>query len=135
VTNARQTIAIVDDDTAVRRALDRLLRGSGFDVTTFSSAEEFLARDTGDRPDCLLLDIHLDGMSGIDLHERLTQSAAGIPVVFITAHDDAATRQSLRDAPGVPCLRKPFDETLLFRAIQLVTGGDDTQSPPEGSSK
>jgi FixJ family two-component response regulator len=111
-------IAVVDDDAAVRVALGRLLRGAGFDVVTFSSAEDFLERGGSSGPDCLLLDIHLGGMSGLELREELVRTGSRVPVVFITAHDDPTTRQGLREAAGVPCLRKPFDEALLFEAIE-----------------
>jgi FixJ family two-component response regulator len=114
------TIAVVDDDPGVRKALGRLLRGSGFEVTSFASAEEFLAHGLDDHPNCLVLDIHLDGMTGLELREKLARDNVAIPVIFMTAHDDAETRQGLRDAPGVPCLHKPFDEALLFQAIETV---------------
>jgi FixJ family two-component response regulator len=119
----RLTIAVVDDDAAVRKALGRLLRGAGFDVETFASAEEYLARNEGSRPGCLVLDISLGGMSGLELREELVRSGVRVPIIFITAHDDAATRRGLAEAAGVPCLRKPFDEELLFEAITAVTGG------------
>jgi CheY-like chemotaxis protein len=121
------TIAAVDDDAAVRKALDRLLRGAGFDVAMFASAEEFLTRGRDCCPVCLVLDISLGGMSGLELREKLVRTGVSIPLVFITAHDDGAISRGLREAPGVPCLRKPFDEALLFEAIGAVTG----ESPPE----
>lgn len=115
-------IAVVDDDASVRKSLGRLLRGAGFDVETFDSAEAFLARDPGSRPDCLVLDISLGGMSGLELRAELAQAGSRIPIVFITAHDDAATLRGLREAPETPCLRKPFDESLLFEAIGTAMG-------------
>jgi FixJ family two-component response regulator len=114
----------VDDDPAVRKALARLLRGAGFSVEVFTSAEEFLGRGPDDNPDCLVLDISLGGMTGLELREELLRAGVETPVIFITAHDDAATRSRLREAPGVPCLRKPFDERLLFEAIGSLVGGD-----------
>lgn len=132
--HCRLTIAVVDDDAAMRKALGRLLRLVGFEVATYSSAEEFLARGSSDRPGCLILDIHLEGMSGLELRENLAKTGGPIPVVFITAHDDAPTEASLREAPDVPCLRKPFDETLLFDAIGRVTGGRLTPVRREASA-
>ena len=114
------TIAVVDDDPAVRKALARLLRGAGFGVVTFPSAEDFLALGEDDRPDCLVLDISLRGMSGLELRARLAEAGDRTPVVFVTAHDDVLTQKGLREAPGVPCLRKPFDESLLFEALGAV---------------
>jgi FixJ family two-component response regulator len=121
------TIAVVDDDAAVRRALDRLLRGAGFEVWTFASAEEYLARGEDFRPGCLVLDVSLGGMSGPELREELARTGASVPVVFITAHDDAATLRGLHAASGVPCLRKPFDEEILFEAIAAAT----LEQPPQ----
>jgi FixJ family two-component response regulator len=111
----------VDDDASVRKSLSRLLRGAGFDVETFSSAELFLARNPEIHPDCLVLDVSLGGMSGLELRSELAQAGVRIPVVFITAHDDAATLRGLRESES-PCLHKPFDETLLFEAIGNVIG-------------
>jgi FixJ family two-component response regulator len=120
-------IAVVDDDASVRKSLGRLLRGAGFQVETYSSAEAFLSREHSSRPDCLVLDISLGGMSGLELRAELAQTGARIPVVFITAHDDPATLRGLRETPETPCLRKPFDETLLFEAIG--TAMEQTPSP------
>ncbi len=123
----RSTIAVVDDDPAIRRALERLLRGAGFDLETFGSAEEYLARGRDFQPDCLVLDISLGGMSGLELRDELIRKGKLVPVVFITARDDAVTQRGLLNAVGVPCLRKPFDEELLFEAIASVTG----EGPPQ----
>ena len=111
------SIAVVDDDASVRKSLSRLLHGAGFEVETFSSAEAFLARGEGSHTDCLVLDISLGGMSGLELRAELLRTGVPTPVVFITAHDDAATQRGLRALPETACLRKPFDETLLFEAI------------------
>lgn len=120
-TSAQPTsIAVVDDDASVRKSLSRLLRGAGFEVETYSSAELFLSRDPETQPDCLVLDISLGGMSGLELRTELTEAGVRIPVVFITAHEDAATLRGLKEASEAPCLRKPFDETLLFEAIGNV---------------
>ena len=113
-------VAVVDDDPAFRRALERLLRGAGFDVETFTSAEDYLALGGAARHECLVLDVFLGGMTGLDLRNELARGGAPVPVVFITAHQDlAAVKQAAGDAP---CLRKPFDEELLFAAIARVTG-------------
>ena len=110
------TITVVEDDSSFRRALRRLLSGAGFTVATFASAEEFLASNSSRATDCLVLDIHLGGMSGFDLQERLAAAGAPIPTVFITALDDPATRARARS--GAAYLRKPFREDALVGAIQ-----------------
>jgi len=87
------TIGVVEDDASFLRALGRLLSGAGFTVTTFTSGEEFLASDSAATTACLVLDVHLGGMSGFDLQQRLAATGAPIPTIFITAHDDAVTRE------------------------------------------
>jgi FixJ family two-component response regulator len=113
-------IGVVDDDPAFRRALERLLRGAGYEVETFASAEDYLATGSASRHGCLVLDVYLGGMSGLDLRNQLARSGRAVPVVFITAHQDLAA--VTQQAAGAPCLRKPFDEELLFAAIARVTG-------------
>lgn len=114
-------IAIVDDDAGVRAALRRLLRSVGFAVTSYESAEAFLARSGGDEPHCLLLDINLGGMSGFDLQHHLLRSGAGIPVIFITGQDEPAIREGVHQAGDVPCLRKPFEQGTLVDTIRRLT--------------
>ncbi len=99
-------IGIVDDDASVLRALRRLLGGAGFTVKAFESAEEFLGLQHPESIQCLLLDVHMPGLSGFELQERLTD--AQIPIIFITANDDAPTRERAQRG-GVAYLPKPFD--------------------------
>jgi FixJ family two-component response regulator len=111
-------ISIVDDDVSVRRAVRRLVQSEGYAVQTFASAREFFDSLALGRPACLVLDIHLDGMSGLELEERLVSERAGIPIVFITAHDDDVTRERVRQSCAVAYLRKPFDKRALLDAIR-----------------
>lgn len=115
-------IGIVDDDDSILRALRRLLGSAGFRVRTFRSGEELLDREALDEIDCLVLDIHLGGLSGFELKEKLSAGSLSIPVIFITAHDDAPTRERARLACAVGYLRKPFDERALTGAIQKALG-------------
>jgi FixJ family two-component response regulator len=117
VTNA-PVITIVDDDPSVRRALRRLVRSGGYTVHTFASAREFLDWLPRGRTACLVLDIHLDGMSGFDLQERLAADGVGVPVIFITAHDDAPTRERIERSGAAGHLWKPLDEQALLDAIR-----------------
>jgi FixJ family two-component response regulator len=116
-------IAVVDDDAAVLRALTRLLEGVGFTVQTFGSAEAFLAREHTASIDCLLLDVHINGMSGFDLQERLAQDQIQLPIIFITAYDDAPTRERARKGGAVAYFAKPFEGHLLIEAIEKALGG------------
>ena len=92
----------------------------GYAVDTFESAGDFLASLPGGRPDCLILDIKMEGMSGLDLQERLATDGNAIPTIFITAHDDPLTRDRIKRSGVVECLRKPFEEQELLDAIQRV---------------
>jgi two-component system response regulator TtrR len=115
-------IGVVDDDASILRALTRLLGAAGFTVNTFRSAEDFLALEHPERIDCLLLDIHMSGLSGFDLQERLVAQHVTIPIIFITAHDDAPTRERARKSGAVAYVRKPFDEHSLIGAIENALG-------------
>ena len=110
------TIGVVEDDPSFLRALRRLLSGAGFTVATFASAEEFLASEAAGGTACLVLDVHLGGMSGFDLQQQLATAGRWIPTIFITAHDDSVTRERARS--GVAYLRKPFREDALVAAIR-----------------
>jgi FixJ family two-component response regulator len=114
-------VCVIDDDASLLRALRRLLEAGGFRVCTFSSAEEFLESATT-APACLVLDVHLGGLSGLDLQERLVAAGRRIPVVFITAHDDAATRERAHRAGAVDYLRKPFNDESLIAGIKRALG-------------
>ena len=110
-------VCVIDDDVSLLRALKRLLGASGFHVTAFASAEAFLESHHVPRIECLVLDVHLGGLSGFDLHARLASAGCRIPVVFITAHDDPLTRERARQAGAVDYLRKPFNDESLIAGI------------------
>ena len=127
---AELRVCVIDDDEDVVRAVRRLLRSAGYAIDTFASAEEFLDLGNQSRPDCLVLDVHLRGLSGFDLQDLLEASGRSIPIVFITAHDDAGTRERAQKAPTTGYLSKPFeDQSLLgaiLHAIRQTSGrGDD----------
>ena len=117
---ATPLISIIDDDLSVRRALRRLVQSAGYTVETFASAPEFVDSIPSGRPACLVLDIHLEGISGFELQERLAADEVNIPIVFITAHDDAATRERARQSGVAAYLRKPFDKRALLDAIDTA---------------
>jgi FixJ family two-component response regulator len=115
-----RTIAIVEDNPSMLQGLNRLLSAHGFRVQTFASAEMFLDDIAKCEADCLLLDIHLGGISGIDLQRQLTSSGKNLPVIFMTAIDTEATRQEAFDVGCVAYLKKPFLAKLLIDAINGV---------------
>lgn len=114
------TIAVVEDDPSMLQGLNRLLLAHGFRVERFSSAESFLDDIARCEAKCLLVDIHLGGMSGIDLKRWLTSSGSNLPVIFMTAIDNEAARQEALDAGCVGYLKKPFLAKLLIDAINSV---------------
>ena len=125
-------ISIVDDDVSVCRALRRLVRSAGYTVETFASAREFLDSSPSGRTACLVLDIYLDGMSGFELSEQLAEDRTAIPIIFITAHDDAPTRERVRRASVAAYLPKPFDEQALLDAIAGAINGGPRSTRPAG---
>jgi FixJ family two-component response regulator len=110
-------ISVVDDDESVREALFGLLRSLGFAVSAFASAEEFLASDQLASADCLILDVRMPGMGGIELQRQLVAGHYEIPVIFITAHEEDGMRaRALTDGVGA-VLIKPFSEEAILSAI------------------
>jgi FixJ family two-component response regulator len=116
-------ISVVDDNDSVRESLRGLIRSVGFAVETFPSAEEFLNSDHLPDTQCLILDVRMPGMDGLELRRRLVGSNRNVPTVFITAHGDAAARsQALKDG-AVDYLFKPFNEQALLNAINEALRG------------
>jgi len=125
------TIAIVEDDASFSRALERLLRASGFETHTFASAEEFLGSAAPESYACLILDLHLPGMSGFELFDHLTASAPPRPLIFITAQNQDSLRERASRIPNSAYLRKPFPGAALLEAVRslLERGGSCADSP------
>ena len=113
-------ITVVDDDESVRESLPDLLREFGFEAQTFSSAEEFLASQSVADTSCLVLDVAMAGMTGPDLQRELTLRDQKVPIVFITAHRDAAVRLRLIAQGAVDCLFKPFEPADLLQALNTA---------------
>jgi FixJ family two-component response regulator len=111
-------IAIVDDDLSAREGLSSLIRSAGFQVEIFASAQEFLARPGDEPPSCLVLDLQLPGLSGLDLQKRMAEVGLKVPVVFLTGHGNIPTSVQAMKAGAVEFLTKPFDEEELLQAIQ-----------------
>jgi FixJ family two-component response regulator len=112
------TVAVVDDDPSMLKAAADLMEARGFSTSLFTSAEEFLDSGEAAYVDCLLLDIHLGSLSGIELRQQLSVSQPGLPVIFMTALDDEAIRQQALRVGCVACLRKPFPARELIDAIE-----------------
>jgi len=116
-----QLVSVVDDDISVRRSLDRLIRSVHLEVTVFASAEEFLNTDHPRKADCLILDVRLPGMSGVELHRHLLAREFNVPVIFITAHgsDDRARSEADSDWT-VAYFTKPFNADELLDAVNTA---------------
>jgi len=120
VTQKALTVYVVDDDASIRSALKRLLRSVGYHAVTFETAEGFLDGSARLAKGCLVLDIRLPGMSGLDLQERLSLLGSEHPVIFMTAHDNPEWQEMARKAGAVAYLKKPFPEQALLEAIRLA---------------
>ena len=119
---ATRRISIVDDDASIREALKSLMRSVRFNVDAFGSAEEFLASERVHDTSCLILDLYLPGMSGFELQSRLNSERRNIPIIFITAHADDASRQKALQGGAIDLLGKPVRREPLFKAIQSAIG-------------
>jgi FixJ family two-component response regulator len=113
-------VFVVDDDESVRVSLKMLIESCGYQVVAFKSTEDFLEFGLKESPCCLILDIHLPGMSGFDLQRQLIASGTRIPVIFITGHDRNRMEEEAMRLEAIAYLRKPFDEQALLDAIQLA---------------
>lgn len=119
-------VYVVDDDLSVREGLERLLHAAGWEVETFPSAQEFLAHRKEDIPSCLVLDVGLPGLSGLDLQKRILEANREIPIVFITGHKDVPTSVRAMKAGAVEFLVKPFSEDDLLDAIRQAIKRDQS---------
>ncbi|WEX78877.1 response regulator [Sinorhizobium numidicum] len=121
-----RTVAVVEDNPSMRTSVERLLNAHGLTTEGYSSAEAFLSDPKATEIGCLVLDIHLDGMSGIELRHRLKPAHCRLPVIFITAVDDDALELEARRVGCVAYLRKPFPAASLITAINEALAGNAT---------
>ena len=111
-------IAIVDDDASVRKGLERLIRSVGWRTESFASAQEFLASARVDAPTCIVLDLQLPGLSGLELQKQMTETGIETPIVFLTGHGNIPASVKAMKAGAIEFLTKPVDEQDLLNAIQ-----------------
>lgn len=114
---AKPLVAVVDDEESVGRALARLVRSAGLDAVVFSSGEDFLETLTTMNPDCVLLDLHMPGLSGFDVQDRIARSRFRPPVIVVTGHDSPEAQTRVLEAGASAYLRKPVDKKTLLQAI------------------
>jgi FixJ family two-component response regulator len=115
---SRLRVAVIDDDESVRKALKRLLRAVNLDADAFASGREFLDSMASHVPDCVVLDLHMPGMSGLDVQGQLARKDLQIPIVVITGHDEPQARAQCLAAGAAAYLRKPLDDEALLAAIE-----------------
>ena len=129
-------IYVVDDDPAVLKSLERLLRAAGFRPETFGSPQEFIAQHQADRPGCLVLDVTMPGFTGLELQQWLARAQDPLPIVFITGYGDVPTSVRAMKAGAVDFLTKPVDEQALLKAIEdaLRRGQEDRAARAELAS-
>jgi len=118
----RPLIAVVDDDHSIRESLGGLFRSVGFAAQGFCSAAALLQSDDLPRTDCVILDVRMPGMSGLELQRQLVASHPDVPVIFMTAHDDARTRSQALSGGAAAYLIKPFSEEALLDAVRAALG-------------
>jgi FixJ family two-component response regulator len=124
MTERKAIVFVVDDDASVREALESLIRSAGLKVETFSSAQEFLVRPRANVASCLVLDVRLPGLSGLDLQKRMAEANIEIPIIFITGHGDVPTSVQAMKAGAVEFLTKPLVDRDLLNAIQQAIKRD-----------
>lgn len=132
MSHLKQKILVVDDDSEMSHAISRLLNAAGYCAMAFDSAEAFLKANSMTGAACMVVDIHLEGLSGFELRRQLNQKGVQAPVIFITAYDDSALRAQAHDAGAVAYFTKPFTGKSLMaaiaKAINLDTEG--CERPP-----
>ena len=115
---ARNFISVVDDDESVRRTTTRLIESFGFRAAAFESAETFLRSRLRDDTSCLIVDVQMSGMNGLQLQSHLAAQGSGIPVIFITSYDERESRRRAMEAGAIAFLGKPFSDEQLLEAIR-----------------
>ena len=120
-------ISIIDDDPSVREATQSLIRSLGYDAQVFASAEEYLRSDNLNDSSCLITDLHMPGMSGTDLQDRLIADGYQIPIIFVTAYYEDRVRDRVMDAGAFGFLRKPFNDESLIACLDKALNANSTK--------
>jgi FixJ family two-component response regulator len=130
-------ISVVDDDESIRRATRGLLRSAGYQVETFASAELFLESDALRETDCLVLDVRMPGIDGLELQRRLNAALSRVPIIFVTAHDDKSHRTTAMEAGAANFFHKPFEANAFVAAIQAAlrsSPSSESSQPKKGEA-
>jgi FixJ family two-component response regulator len=127
ITGSEPIIFVIDDDASVRKSLSRLLMSLEFNVETYESAEHFLARETYQGTGCIILDVRMPGLTGMDLHDMLISAGCDLPIVFISGHGDIPMSVRAMKKGAIDFLPKPFDEQDLLTAVNKAIDKDKKQ--------
>ena len=122
MTCAVPLLSVVDDDVSMREAIGWVLRSNGWRTKTFASATAFLEAGTDPRPDCIVLDVRMPGMNGLELQRRLAEMAGTPPIIVVSAHLTERLEKQMLSAGAIACLRKPFTEETLLQAVRRALG-------------
>lgn len=133
LTETSATVFVVDDDPSVRRGLERLLKSAGFAARTFTSAEDFLQQERPNLPCCLVLDVRMPGMSGLELQKHLAAPGNEIPIIFITAHEDERAVAEAMTAGAVAFLHKPVNDQALIDVVRTALHQEPSGADDRGS--
>jgi FixJ family two-component response regulator len=126
------TVFVIDDDASVRRSVQGLLKSVGLRSASFGSTREFLASSAADGPSCLILDVRLPGLSGLDFQRQLTDAGVQIPIIFITGHGNIPMSVKAMKSGAVEFLTKPFDDDDLLNAVRQALERDRTRRKEQG---
>ncbi|MCI0611618.1 response regulator [bacterium] len=121
MSNNMRRVAVVDDEESVRKALSRLLRSAGFEVEAFASGTEYLNSLQVEKPDCLVIDLHMPVLNGLDVLNKMSEQNIKIPAIIITGFDGVGMTQRVISAGALTCLHKPVDDELLISALMSCT--------------
>ena len=127
-------IAIVDDEAAVRKALWRLLSASNLGAETFSSGQAFLGSLTSERPDCVVLDLHMPGLSGLDVLQRMSSAGVTLPTIVITGYDEPDAEMKCMAAGASAYLRKPLDDKTLLATVASALAAENSPGKREAGN-
>jgi FixJ family two-component response regulator len=119
--NNMRRVAVVDDEESVRKALSRLIRSAGFEVESFASGIEYLNSLQVEKPDCLVIDLHMPVLNGLDVLNKMSEQDIKIPTIVITGFDGVGMTQRVISAGALTCLHKPVDDELLISALMSCT--------------
>lgn len=116
-------VFVIDDDESICRSLRRLIKSAGFCVRTFISGNDFLNQGCQNMPGCILLDVRMPEVGGLELQQRLNDSGSKMPIIFMSAHHDTETREKALNAGAIAFLQKPFEDQLLLETIRSALNG------------